>query len=386
MNEQISIKNKLNFKSFIITNSFVLIFSSLIIKIISLLNRVFLTRLLGDMGIAVYTLILPTVMLFISIGGFSLNNSITKIISENKEYSEKAILKISCIVALISSIITILVFVCSIYFIACYALKQPQTLKPLLWTIPFIPLTAFNNVFRGYVAGKNEIKKMAFATTLEQIARFLLTIILLIIFSKFNIYFCVMLTIIAMCFGEFISLIYVLYKIKRIIKTDQKKSINNKETFKKITKLSFSTTLTHLVSNFALFLEPIIFTFILSKANITSDSIILMYSEFNSFVLPTLTLLSFISFQYSQSLFPVLSNYYANNEIKKITNIMEKSLYLLSIISIFISLTFYFHAKEILDFLYNSANGIEIVKELAFIFILSYLLPLFITFLQASVQ
>lgn len=377
-------KSKLNTSNVILKNSFILIIASIIIKIISLLNRVYLTRLLGNYGIAIYTLILPTIMLFISIGGFSLNNTVTKIVSENNEYSDYDILKSTKKIAYLSSLITIVFFIILVKFIAFNLLKQPETLNALLYTIILIPITAINNVYRGFIAGKNKMKNVAIANVLEQISRFFITLFLLYIFSSFGVFFSVKLTIISMCFGELISLIYVIKKVKVYKETSIKKNSNNKLLFKKIFNLSFSTTLTHLLSNITFFLEPIIYTFALNKIDISNQEILLSYSEMNSFVLPTLTLLSFITFQFSQALLPVFSKNSKNNNINANQKIMNKALEIIIPISIFIMMFYIFYSEEILLFLYDTNVGSEKISFLAPFFIVSYLVPIFISYLQGT--
>lgn len=375
---------KFNINNVIIKNSFILIIASVIIKIISLLNRVYLTRLLGNFGIAIYTLILPTIMLFISIGGFSLNNTVTKLVSENIDYNDEDILKISRKLAYLSSLTTIIIFIISVKFIANNLLKQPEAIGPLLYTIIFIPITALNNVYRGFVCGKNKMKSVAIANVLEQISRFFITLILLYAFSSLGVFFSVKLTIIAMCFGELISLLYVIKKAKVYKETNINNKQNNNILFKKIFKLSFSTTLTHLLSNITFFLEPVIYTFALTRINIDNEEILLNYSEMNSFVLPTLTLLSFITFQFSQALLPVFSKNYKNNNNDYNQNIMNKSLETIIPLSIFIMMFYFFYSEETLIFLYKTNIGSNKIKLLAPFFIISYLLPIFIAYLQAA--
>ena len=386
MNEQLILnkkKKKLNLNNVILKNSFILIIASIIIKIISLLNRVYLTRLLGNFGIAIYTLILPTIMLFISIGGFSLNNTVTKIVSENNQYSDDMVLRTSRLMAYFSSLITIIIFIFSVKFISYNLLKQPQALGALLYTIIFIPITALNNVYRGFVSGKNKMQSVAIANVLEQISRFFITLILLYAFSSLGVFFSVKLTIIAMCFGELISLLFIIKKAKAYKETNQT-NINNNQLFKKIFSLSISTTLTHLLSNITFFLEPIIYTFALSKININNEEILLSYSEMNSFVLPTLTLLSFITFQFSQALLPVFSKNNKNNDTNANQNIMNKALGTMIPISIFIMMFYLFYSEETLLFLYDTNIGSNKIKLLAPFFIVSYLTPIFISYLQAT--
>ena len=85
-------KNIFKFKNSLVRNTIILIICSLLVKGLSLFNRIVLTRLLGNDGISLYIIALPSVMLFMSIAGFSLNIALAKIVSENlitKKYSNK---------------------------------------------------------------------------------------------------------------------------------------------------------------------------------------------------------------------------------------------------------------------------------------------------------
>jgi hypothetical protein len=61
----------------------ILIITSLIIRLLSLFNRIILTRLLGNDGINLYVISLPSIMLYMSVAGFSLNTALSKVIAEN---------------------------------------------------------------------------------------------------------------------------------------------------------------------------------------------------------------------------------------------------------------------------------------------------------------
>ncbi|MCK9537389.1 MAG: oligosaccharide flippase family protein, partial [Bacilli bacterium] len=70
-------------KSGIVKNTIILIVTSMIIRILSLVNRIILTRLLGNEGISLYVITLPSLSLFMTISGFSLNIATTKVFAEN---------------------------------------------------------------------------------------------------------------------------------------------------------------------------------------------------------------------------------------------------------------------------------------------------------------
>ena len=89
-----------------------------------------------------------------------------------------------------------------------YALKQQSVTYILILSIPFIIITSINNVFKGYLQGLNNMNSIAVTSLLEQISRFILTIILLYIFRNSSSLILVLLLILTMTIGELFSLLY----------------------------------------------------------------------------------------------------------------------------------------------------------------------------------
>lgn len=386
MNSRILINkksSKINL-SLLFQNALALISSSIIIKVISLFNRIYMTRELGSYGISLYIISVPTIMLFTSIGGFSLNISIARFTASLK-HKPSDIIKKGLKIALITSLLSVLILLLSSRLIASYALKQPLIYKILNISIFFIILTSLNNVFKGFLTGINKLKILSISAVIEQISRFLLVILIFNLRNK-NIITLLINCINAMAFGEGISLIFniIIYiKYNNNDKTTNYNKITKKDT-KEIINFSFNTTLSHLITNIELFIEPILFTFALSLSNISKDTILYKYSEINAYVIPTLTLISFISFQISSALFPVFSKKYQEKNNDSISQISNKIIYYLFIIGIFFSNYFYFFGKEILYILYKVTTGTTSIKILSYFFIFTYITPIFNMLLQIS--
>ena len=106
--------NKITIKNTFFMNTLIILITGFIIKFLGLINRIFITRLLGASGMNLYILSFPTIMLFISISGFSLNITISKLVSESittKKYSPKTLLFTSIKLSLFISLLTILIFI-----------------------------------------------------------------------------------------------------------------------------------------------------------------------------------------------------------------------------------------------------------------------------------
>ena len=90
----------------LLKNTLIIIITSFIVKIIGMVGKIVTTRTLGFEGMSKYALSYPTLLLFINIAGFSMNNTISKLISEalaTKQYSPKIILKKGIKTSLIES-------------------------------------------------------------------------------------------------------------------------------------------------------------------------------------------------------------------------------------------------------------------------------------------
>ena len=80
-------------KNKFIKSTIILIIGGAITKILAMVIKIFLTRTIGDNGIGIYMMILPTFNLFITLCSLSLSTSISKLISERKN-SKKIVLSI----------------------------------------------------------------------------------------------------------------------------------------------------------------------------------------------------------------------------------------------------------------------------------------------------
>ena len=116
-------------KNIILKNTLILLVTNLFIRALGLLNRIILTRFLGEQGISLYSLVLPTTMLFLSISCFSLNTSITKVSSN---YNSKKVITIGISIAIITSSISSLFLLSILKTLSLNLLKQQNTYYPIL--------------------------------------------------------------------------------------------------------------------------------------------------------------------------------------------------------------------------------------------------------------
>lgn len=369
--------------NYLIHNTIILIITSLIVKVLSLVNRIIITRLLGIDGISLYILILPTIMLITSISSFSLNITISKITAENeknKECSRKEIIKKGLKIGLYATLLTSILFTLSINTISFKLLKQPSSYYPLFSSLSMIPFAMANSVFRGFYNGLDNVKITSTSNLIEQISRMLFSFALLSIFSDYGVEISVTISIIAMTIGEICAFIYNLYKLNKTTVLKEDINITKKGIEKKIFSLSCSLSLSHLITNLTYFLEPIIYTFILTNLTISDKEIMYRYSEVNAYALPLLTMFMFTSTSIASVIIPIISK---NNYNEVSSHISKSSIKLSLIPGLFLSIILFYYGDKYLYLLYKTTNGSYFVQNYAFIFTLFYINPILTSILQA---
>lgn len=359
-------------KTFFI-NTLVILITGFIIKFLGLINRIFITRLLGTEGMSLYILSFPTIMLFISISGLCLNVTISKLVSENiktRLHSPKLLLYKSIKLSLIVSLFTIIGFLLLINPLVELWLKNEELYIPLLSVIPLIPLVGISDSLRGYLNGIKDMMKSSISTLLEQITRIVFSILFLFIFvpygNKVATFFCL----IALSMGEIASIIYCLVVLKRIGIIHYENTTNEMNA---IIKVALPSTLSRLVGNFTFFLEPILFVFILTKLNYTNNIIQTTYTIINAYTISLLTLGSFVSNALSTSVIPSISENYVTGNIDKVNYYIKKTIIFSLIPGIFISIILFFYPYELMNLIYGTTEGAKEVKYFVVFFLPYYL-------------
>lgn len=354
-------------------NTLLILITSFIIKILGLINRIFITRILGSDGISLYILSFPTIMLFISISGFSLNVTISKLVAEsvkNRQLSPKVILKQAIKLSLIISAFTIGLFFLILNFLVNDLLKNPDLAFPLLSTVFLIPLVGISDALRGYFNGLKEMKHSSISNLLEQVFRIIFSIGFLFIMLPFGYVKATFFCLLAMSVGEIASIIYCLFVFKRyaIIHYD-----NTHGEMKEILRMSIPTTMSRLIGNFTYFLEPIVFLAILTFLNYQKDVINHSYTVLNAYTISLLTLGSFCSLAIATTIVPTIAESWVIKNTYSVNYYIKKALQFSLIPAIVITVLLFFYADQFMLFVYGTTQGARDVSMYAFFFLPYYI-------------
>lgn len=367
-------------KSKFIKSSIILIIGGFITKLLGMAIKIISVRTIGIETMSLYSLIMPTFLLLISISGLGLTTALNVLISSNK-YNNKNLIIYALILSFsIDFIILLFLFLFSKY-ISIFLLHNNTLSYPLLcigFTLPFISVS---NILRSYFFAKERMLPHVISNILED----LIKLLLIIYFSKyFNNSKELLLSflIIINIFSELISIIIFLLRIKNI--SINKNDIKyNKRNFKDLINIALPTLSSKIIGSITYFLEPIILTAVLTKLNYTNNHITLEYGIINTYVLPLILLPSFFINAISNALIPAISKYYSIKDYKSIKRIIKQA----SIISLMLGLTYlsllFFKAEYILNIIYKTNLGVNYIKYIIPIFIFYYLESPLLSSMQA---
>ena len=359
-------KKRHNSDSFFLS-TLIIIVSGFVIKLLGLINKITMTRMLGTSGMRLYILSFPTIMLFVSISGFSLYITISKLVAESvitKRYSQKKILsesfKLSFLISLIVDIIKPLV----IYF-----LKDEDLYFPLLTALLLIPLVGISDGLKGYFNGLKNTMTVAMGNLSEQVARIFFSIALLFITLPYGNVVATTSTLLALSLGELVAIIYCLIKLKKNPPIDFP---NTSGELKAILNISIPNTLSRILGNFTYFLEPIIYTCILSYLGYDVLTIHTEYTIIDAYSIPLLTFISFLPVAIASSIVPDLTQAVVKKQSKAINYYIKKVILFSIVPSILLACNLFFYAKDYMNFIYKTTQGTKWVKYFTFVFICYY--------------
>ena len=356
-------------KNKFIKSTLILMIGTCITKMLGFLIKIVFTRLIKD-GINIYSLVLPTYSLLLTITSLGLPYAISQIMARNNKRGIHLISSIIPITLLFNIIIILLTFITAPY-LSTNLLNNPDTYYPLIAISLTLPFASISGVIKGYYFGKQNTLPNTISNIIENISRLTLTIIFIPIMMKHSNILAVTTYILINGICEVIQIIiYLLFAPKNIHITlsDLKPQV---PLIKETLSISLPSVSSRLVGNISYFLEPIILTNMLLFIGYSNNFIISEYAIYNTYVIPLLTLPSFITLALNTTLIPEVSKNYDNKQHIKL---LLRKIIIISLIigTIFCTIT-YFKGNVLLKLIYNTNKGHEYIKFLSLIFPLFYL-------------
>lgn len=341
-------------------------------KFLGFVLRIIITRQIGTEGIGLYSLVMPTFGLFITIATFSYPVAISKIISARGKSSKKAIFSIIPI-SIILNLFTLLIIFLISKPLANIFLKDQRLYIPLLsigFTLPFIGLSS---IIKGYYWGKQRMGIYILSNIVEQIVRIIVLIFLIPKVIKVSLVLTISLIIVVNVLSETSSIIVMLLGLPKGVKITKEDLRPSKEYIKDILNICVPSTSSKIVGSISHFLEPIVLINVLSYVGYSNNYIVTEYGIVNGYSLALLLIPQFFTMSISTSLIPELSKSYSIGDIKN----CKKRLFQITGLSLMIgafSTGIIFAVPEyFLNLIYNTNLGANYIRVLAPFFLLYFI-------------
>jgi stage V sporulation protein B len=359
----------------------ILIAAGLITRVLGFINRIVVARMIGEEGVGLYMMAVPTLVLVITITQIGLPVAISKLVAEAETVGDnKQVKKILVVSLTVTGTLSIIFFPAMILLAPLLSetlFTDSRTYYPLLAISPVVPIVAISSVLRGYFQGKQQMKPYAYSQLIEQIVRISLIAICTKALLPYGIEYAAAGAMFSAVIGELASLIYLLFmfRLKKRIKLRKRffKSVKaGKDTFFDLMRIAIPTTGSRLIGSLAWFIEPIVVAQSLAIAGVTTTLATKQYGELTGYALPLLMLPSFITYSLSTSLVPAISEAAAQKQTLLIEHRLQQAMRLSLVTGGLAVVVLYVFAEPIMQFMYGSNHAAIFVKVMAPFFIFYY--------------
>lgn len=368
-------------KNLFIKSTLILILSGFLTKILGFIIKVIYTRIIGEYGISLYSIAVPTYSLLLTIATLAIPISISKLVSENKGRSIRILTSAAFLIISINLVLVFVIFLTK-DFLAVNLLKEPKASPIIMAFALTLPFVSISSVLKGYFAGKQNMVPHATSNIIEQIVRLIIILVMLPILKRKSDMLAILGLILLTIISEISSIIVFLFFLPKKINFNTK-ILPSKKITKDILDISIPTVSGRIIGNIGYFFEPIILTNLLLFSGYNNSYILSEYGAYNAYSLALLTMPSFFIGAIATSLLPEISKFNGNNNLKMVKRRIHQSIIFSLIIGIFFSLLIFIFRDKLLFSLYNTTKGSDYIKVLAPFFVLFYLEGVLTSSLQA---
>lgn len=368
-------------KNKFIKSTIILILGGFITKFLGFIIKIIYTRIILEDGVSLYSIVMPTYSLLITIATMAMPLAISKLVAEENKRSIKILASSTMIMIVINVLILLVMFLIS-RFIAYELLKTKEAYILLLACTITLPFISISSIIKGYFFGKQRMLPYAVSNSIEQVIRLILiSLFLPKLIAKGTLYGVTSLILLNII-SEISSIIVFMFFIPKnalITKNDIKPDLN---TIHEVLHVSIPTVSSRFIGNIGFFFEPIILTNILLLVGYSSSFILKEYGIYNAYSIGLLTMPSFFVGAISNSLVPEISKFYQKKNIKMVKRRFNQALLFSFVLGLFFSTLIFIFRDTLLWTLYRTTNGSDYIKILAPFFVLFYLETPIISTLQ----
>lgn len=328
------------------SGALILVVGGVLAKVFSAIYRIFLTRILGGVGIGIYQLIFPIYSLCVVLATAGLPMAISKVIAKHKG-CEKTVVK-KCVVCF--SLVAICLSLFMLFASKGLAWLQGNSEIYVCYIIlaPTILFVAISSVLRGYFQGIKNFSPSAISNIVEQFAKLIFGLVLSLILIQINLLAAIIGAIVGIVISELVSVLILFIHYKKFIKNS--KNCDLDISFKEISKDILPITLTNLILPLSSFIDSVLVINLL-KINFSTQTSVFLYGLESGAVATLVSLPTIFSFAIASVIMPSMS---ARENVINKNNRLNIMLKIVLVIAIPCVVCFIFFPNKLIEVLYGN--------------------------------
>lgn len=370
-------------KKTIIRSTLYLVLLSIVAKVLSFGVRILLARSLSATAINYYSLASPTMVFMITLAQMGIPNALSKVIAQSDTPHKP--LKAAIILSVINNLIMVTVFLLLIPFLAHVILKQDVILPVLYAILPLLPIVTVSGILKGYLFGIQRHLSATACQIFEESSRILFLLATFYLHPNMDAVAMARLAMISISVGEVFSALYMLVALCRkkqvLLKAPALLHDLQRQHFDDVLRVSLPMTGSRLIGSLTYFLEPIVM--VAGMSILQSDAMINAYGSINGYILPIITMPSFLTVTLSNFLLPSFTYHYTRHHDAQAKKLFSTILACCFIVGILCSILCFFFSEELLNLFYHTTKGAFLLKQMAWPFALYALQPALSSMLHA---
>ncbi len=350
----------------IIKGAFILTIATIITRLLGFVYRVYMTNIIGALGMGLYQLIMPVSMLVWSICSAGFSTTISKLVAEENAKKEhgniKRILKISSFFSIFLAILcSIFIFIFSNYIVN-NIFKDDRILLSLHIMCISFPFMAYGSCIRGYFLGMQKTLIPAISQVLEQIVKMTSIYFLSSLFIPLGLSYACALGVLGMCLGEIFSFLYVYLLYNRDNLQKNKKATKNISKYCTIIlAMALPLTSNRILGSFFVTLENILIPQKLIQYGYNNLQALSILGKLNGMAIPILMFPSSFLSSIAIALVPAISEAISQKNTVFIKNNISKIFLFTSIISFIAAGALFTFPLEIGNVIYSQDIKIYLI-------------------------
>ena len=354
-----------------IFNTFFLIVTSLIFRVIDIYFTSYISKKIGAEMIGIYQLIMSVYLFGITLATSGINLTVTRIISEELAIDNlsgvKQVMKKCLYVSLGSSLLASLLFFFNTDFNVTVCLHNRIDKSNIYLICLALPLITMSSAISGYFAGVRRIYKNAIGQFIEHVGKVIVTAYLISLFLPKGLNYACFSLILGDLISEIISFIYI-YIIYLLDKKKYDKTshyIQSENYNKRIIRISVPIAITSYIRSGLTTLKQIIIPSSLEKSGIKCSASLASYGIISGMALPIIMFPDILVKSFASLLIPEFARYYTKKDFSRTKQMTCILMSLVGTASILLTVILYTFSDKLAIWLYQDITVAHYIRILA---------------------